>query len=140
MDTASFKAFLMKFIKSIVARCDEQAKADASTIADLSAKASALEAKVAELSAALAESSDATAKATAAVVAAQAAELNALTTELESTFNPSPAADAIAVVVTETPEISTPAVVEDATTLDEPEETPAEVSDAAIAAVVAVSA
>ena len=131
MNLAAFKAFVTELISNIIAKCDAQARKDAETIATISAKAE-------ELSKALEAANAAVEEAKAAALAsatAQAAELDALTTELQSTFNPTPVADAVAVAVEASPEVETPVAVGDAVTIDTADSTPVEVVEASLEAI-----
>ena len=135
MNISQFKEFVLNLFTGLIAKCDAQAKAYATTIAQMSADADALAAKVKELESALVASQDEAAKAIASQAMAQADALNQLSSELEATFNPSPVADAVAEAVQESPEVVTPVEVINAETIGEPVETPTAVSDAAVASI-----
>lgn len=135
MQFQQFKMFVLDLIKTLILKCDTQAKADAATISKLSADAEALAAKVKELESALVASKDEAAKALASQAAAQADDLNALSSELQATFNPTPVADAVAVASEEAGEVVTPVEVTEAVTIDEPVATAPEVAEAAVAAI-----
>lgn len=135
MNISQFKLFVTNLFKSLISKCDAQAKADAATIAQLSADISTLTGTVKDLESALATSKDEAAKAIVSQVMAQADALNELSSELEATFNPSPVADAVADAVQESPEVVTPVEVINAETIGEPVATATEVSDAAVASI-----
>lgn len=135
MNGASFRTFIVTLITNIIAKGDARAKADAATIATLSSQCSELALTVENLKAALAAADAATAAKLAEQATTQAAELDALSSELESTFNPTPTADAVAEVVKETPEVPTPPVVEASAEVGTVVETPAPVAEAAVDAI-----
>lgn len=130
MNLSAFRSFILDLISGIISKTDAQARKDAETIATISAKSAELSKA---LDAALADTEAAKAEALVAAVA-QAAELDELTTELQSTFNPTPVADAVAVAVEASPDVETPAPVGDATTINTADPTPSEVIDASLEA------
>jgi hypothetical protein len=135
MNLSQFKIFVISLIRSIIAKGDERAAADAATIAKVSADAAELSATVEQLKVALAESQDSGAKALVNQAADQAAGLDSLTTELQETFNPTPVADAVAETVQQSPEVTTPPEVTAADTIGEAEPTAITVVEAAIGAI-----
>jgi hypothetical protein len=131
MNLAAFRAFVTDLISGIVSKCDAQARKDAEAIATISAKAEELS-KALEAANAAVEEAKAAALATATT---QAKYLDALTTELQNTFNPTPATDALAFAVHASPEVETPVAVEDAVMINTADSTPVEVVEASLEAI-----
>jgi outer membrane murein-binding lipoprotein Lpp len=135
MKFEKFRAAMVTLIQVIVEKGDRNGTADKAKIDKLSAASTAANAKVQELVAALAAKDIELATALAQENASALVELDALSTELEQTFNPTATADAVAEAVVETPEIETPEIVEEATTIGTNEETSQSVTDAAVEAI-----
>ncbi len=135
MKFEKFRAAMITLIQVIVEKGDRNGTADKAKIDKLSADLSAANAKVQELVAALAAKDIELATALADENASALAELDALSTDLQAQFNPTSTADAVAEAVVESPDIETPEIVEEATTIGTNEETPAEVTDAAVEAI-----
>ena len=130
-----FRAFLVPFISGIVTQVDSSAKAAQAKNAELSATIADMSQTIADLRSALDGKDKAKSDALMDQAEQQSIGLADLAQELNDTFNPTPAADAVAEAVKAAPEIATPELVEASETLGTPEPTEAVVVDAAIEAV-----
>lgn len=135
MDIESFKAAMVKIIRTVVEKGDARGQSDKAKIEKLSADLTIANQTIAQLQAALAAKDEASVAALAAQSAELLGQLDLLSSELAAEFNPTSTADAIAEAVAEAPEIITPTEVSEATTLGTSEPTPPEVVEAAIVAI-----
>jgi hypothetical protein len=138
MDLSKYKMLIVRIITAIIGKCDTKATEYQATIAKISAEAAELRATNASLAAALEAKDAEKAQALLDQSAAQSKALDELTSELEAEYNPTPVADAVAVIVRDEPAIVTPPEVVQAVTLDSAEATPEVVAEAAVEAIATV--
>jgi hypothetical protein len=135
MDLSKYKMLIVRIITAVIGKCDAKATEYQATIAKISAEAAELRATNASLAAALEAKDAELAQALLDQSAAQSAALDVLTSELEAEYNPTPVADAVAVIVRDEPAIVTPPEVVQAVTLETSEATPEVVAEAAVDAI-----
>ena len=123
-----------RVITAIVAQCNAEAVGYKAKIVEISAEATVLRETVAELTEALAAASEEN-KSLIARATAEAQALDEATTALEVQYNVTPGTDAAAVAVSQEASVETPAIIE-ATEIVPAVETPIEIAESAIAAVV----
>jgi hypothetical protein len=135
MKFEKFRTAMITLIQVIVEKGDRNGAADKAKIDKLSADLASANAKIGVLIAALASKDIELVTTLARESESALAELNALSSDLQAQFNPTSTADAVAEAVVEAPEIETPEIVEEATTLGTNEATPVEVTEAAVEAI-----
>jgi hypothetical protein len=131
--------FIVDLLRTAFGNCNAEVAKYKAIAADASAQASALTEEVKMLKAALENNQVDSAKTIADSAAAHSADLETIAAELQNLINPSLGSDAVTDAVKESPAVETPAIVEAATEVGQPVETPPAVVEAAIEAVVEVA-
>jgi hypothetical protein len=135
LNFSDFKAFVISLINAIITKLNADAAALQIKLDQVSTDLSAANATIVELQAAIAAGEAAKVEALAAQAAEQVAALDTFSTELAAQFNPTPATDAVAEIVTQEPDIVTPDVVADSGEVGTGEPTPEEVTEAVVEAI-----